>query len=238
MAEETKSTPRPPETDGVSGCACGTINNNLARVRAQSHFEEMGRGKRAGRWRAVVWAHLHIDDGSMGGGGPIPHVDFVHYNTQPGDNNDLWDYRNNYFTNNRDGIFHYCLFAHQKSDGSTTTGWGAYLSDTFIIYDGAPAMNDWKDQRKAFLHELGHNILGAYCDVNDPVFLPRYHNPSLTHFLDGPVSDDSDLDGDGTDDVYSHNDNSKCAMVKGHYDDPPSTYDSDTWNAINLKDSI
>ena len=54
LAEETKSTPRPPETDDVSGCACGIINNNLARVQAQSHFEQstndlkMGRGKRAG----------------------------------------------------------------------------------------------------------------------------------------------------------------------------------------------
>jgi len=94
LAEETKSTPRPPETDGVSGCACGTINNNLARVRAQSHFEEMGRGKRAGRWRAVVWPHLHIDDGSMGGGGPIDHENVITMTvTQPGYKNFYDDYK-------------------------------------------------------------------------------------------------------------------------------------------------
>jgi len=86
MVAESLTSPRPPETDGVSGCVCGTINNNLARVRAQSHFEQstnnlkMGRGKRAGRRRAVVWSHMHIDDGSMGGGGPIPHRDEISRN--------------------------------------------------------------------------------------------------------------------------------------------------------------
>jgi len=123
MVAESLTSPRPPEPYDGSGCACGTINDNLPRVRAQSHFEQSTnnrkttRGKRAGRWRAVVWPHLHIDDGSMGGGGPITH-----------DNNDFSsvaerrDYYDNYFLNGqginhpRHGIFRYCIFGHARND--------------------------------------------------------------------------------------------------------------------------
>ena len=66
--EEIKSTPRPPETDGVSGRTFGKVRGRFNKSLVN---RKTTRGKRAGRWRTVVWPHLHIDDGSMGGGGPI-----------------------------------------------------------------------------------------------------------------------------------------------------------------------
>jgi hypothetical protein len=166
LVEEIKSTPRPPETDGVSGCACGTINDNLARVQAQSHFEQslknfkIGQGKRAGRWRAVVWPHLHIDDGSMGGGGPITHSDndiIVYQPQQAGDLNDFQDYKDAYFSG-RQGIFHYCLMAHELEWNGQTWGGlanGAYPGH-FSIAD-ATVINT-NQQARHFMHELGHTI--------------------------------------------------------------------------------
>jgi len=65
MAEETKSTPRPPETDGVSGRTFAKVRGRFNKSLVNS---KTIRGKRARRWGAVVWPHLHIDDGSMGGG--------------------------------------------------------------------------------------------------------------------------------------------------------------------------
>ena len=187
LAEEMKSTPRPPETDGVSGCACGTINDKIVRVRAQSHFEQstndlkMGRGKRAGRWRAVVWPYLHIDDGSMGGGGPVPHDDDLYYNimVKKEKTSFLTDIMENYFRptgtgcESRKGIFHYAVFCHNlhvpDSDppGCSQSGSGRLNSDDprnyknacsgefFIIADNKI---DTTDQAYVFMHELGHNL--------------------------------------------------------------------------------
>ena len=135
LAEEIKSTPPPPETDGVSGCACGTINNNLVRVRAQSHFKEMGRDKRAGRWRAVVWPHLHIDDGNMGGGGTIPFIETLNKDEErdsyfnmglDGKNRGIG------FTSNRRNTYHYCIIAYRNDDKGV--GEGDFRGDSFQIF--------------------------------------------------------------------------------------------------------
>ena len=152
MAEKIKSTPRPPETDGVSG-------RTFAKVRGRFNKSLVNRkttrGKRAGRWRAVVWPHLHIDDGSMGGGGPIPHKDKI-TGEEP--------YRDNptYHSIERHHIFHYCVFCHELTTGSLGEGWPGGLS--FVIADKT-CKDQWGDDTdqivKDFMHELGHNILGG-----------------------------------------------------------------------------
>jgi len=67
MVAESLTSPRPPETDGVSGRTFVKVRGRFSR--SLVNFKTT-RGKRAGRWRAVVWPYYHIDDGSMGGGGP------------------------------------------------------------------------------------------------------------------------------------------------------------------------
>lgn len=54
---------------------------------------------------------LHIDDGSMGGGGPIPHKDYLTEDMEDFlYNNDGLDGSGNYgFTPNRKHIFHYSV---------------------------------------------------------------------------------------------------------------------------------
>jgi hypothetical protein len=78
---------------------------------------------------------LHIDDGSMGGGGPIPHEKKTKFYRDNGDNNDFWDKHkiNSFETtiqkgyyNTRQSVFHYCIFAHnaESDDKSTHLGKG------------------------------------------------------------------------------------------------------------------
>ena len=152
MAEEIKSTPRPPETDGVSGRTFAKVRGRFNRSLAN---RKTTRGKRAGRWRAVVWPHLHIDDGSMGGGGPIPHVGGTSwtefYGTGRNDPNSI---TGQYFTDNRYGIFHYCAYVHDITDNDWV-GEAARHHWAFMISEpDVPGDKEWK----TFLHELGHNL--------------------------------------------------------------------------------
>jgi len=191
------------------------------------------------RLACILGNKFPADDGCMGGGGNIGrHDDYVDYNTQAGDFNDLWDFRDNFFATEREDIFHYCLFAHERSSGSTLVGWGAYGSDTFIIYD-----NVISDQAMVFMHELGHNILGAYIEFSDPAWsgvdpetIRSWYNPNLSHFRTGRYSGyptGLDLDGDGTNDVYDHNPSSSYVMY--YIPEVGSlNYAPATWNAIDL----
>ena len=121
------------------------------------------------------------------------------------------------FTQERKGIFHYSIFANKKSSGSTATGYGEYADDLFVIYDGN--LDDSCEQTKAFMHELGHNLMGTH---DDPAH--SYYNPEATHLKD------TSPDYDGRD----HCTDSNCALVRGHYDDPPFTYCSKCWPCIKL----
>ncbi len=144
LAEETKSTPRPPETDGVSGRTFTKVRGRFSRSLVN---RKTTRGKRTGRWRAVVWPHYHIDDGSMGGGGPIPHVNSISgeepYRDDP-----------SYHSTERHHIFHYCVICHEQNSGSPGAGWPGGLS--FVVADATTS-----NFIKTFIHELGHNVLGG-----------------------------------------------------------------------------
>jgi hypothetical protein len=154
----------------------------------------------------------------MGGGGPITHRDKIEHSVNGEEYENLYDNNGldgtgSYgFTPERQGIFHYCVFAHD-SDASTSTkkktGNGDTPGDEFVLYDAN--LDSSNEQIKAFLHELGHNLLGKDKPGSTS------HNPKGTH-----------LDSNG------HHDNSNCAMVKGHYDDPPLTYCGKCWGAIKL----
>ena len=179
MAAESLTSPRPPETDGVSGRTFAKVRGRFNRSLAN---RKTTRGKRAGRWRAVVWPHLHIDDGSMGGGGPIMHYkDYLYFgvkdpnNNDPpsgsGEYNDFYDVKSNYFDNNRNGMFHYCIFGHYFSwwkDGQErkgtykAAGTGIYSGGHFFL--GDKRIHEINpdhvsgQQANTFMHELGHAL--------------------------------------------------------------------------------
>ena len=121
---------------------------------------------------------LHIDDGSMGGGGPIPHKNSLYYDPneywfwvdgsgdfnnprrKAGDNDDFYDYKfdPNHFNPNRKGIFHYALFIHDiECEGFPDAG---AASDTpgDDICMGHEGLDSDSDVAKRFMHELGRNF--------------------------------------------------------------------------------
>ena len=217
MAEETKSTPRPPETDGVSGRTFAKVRGRFNRSLAN---RKTTRGKRAGRWRAVVWPHLHIDDGSMGGGGPIPYDDRLNNNKWNNlyNNNGLDGFGNYGFTPERLHIFHYCIFAHRNAAGSSSVGGESFARDDRLVI--------YHDVRKTtpevvftFLHELGHNLLGH----RDPAGISWDHNPRATHLV-------TDENNDGR---FEHSNNGEV-MDDPMPSPPPKNYCQATWNAIDL----
>jgi len=113
---------------------------------------------------------LHIDDGSMGGGGPIPHADRLTQQIQ----NQLLN--NNYGSGSNTGfdraarehIFHYAVFAHYNEDGDENAyGLGNNYGSFIRIYHEAVG-TDSTDNAYNFMHELGHNLgLGHPSDNND-----------------------------------------------------------------------
>jgi len=112
----------------------------------------------------VAWAFarhgiaLHIDRGEMGGGGQVTHLDEIYYSDPAdpddthGDMDDIYDYKDAYFSNAREGIFHWCLMAHNER-GTSNWGQGDVRSDTFAVYTGHSF-----NVASVFMHELGHNL--------------------------------------------------------------------------------
>ena len=104
---------------------------------------------------------LHIDDGCMGGGRPIPHEDPI-----TGDPNVLsspWEEKfqdedAGYFNPDRLHIFRYCVFAHRILDNSETDHSGISGGDSFTVaHDVVNSMGSTA-VAGTFMHELGHTL--------------------------------------------------------------------------------
>ena len=122
----------------------------------------------------IIKIRLHIDDGSMGGGGPIPHMDST-------SQDEFWDIIvENYFAPERNHIFHYTCFGHV--DDGYHAGWGSRRGYYFWISDdmldeGYDSDCNWRShntkQASLFMHELGHNLdLGDRGDKHTAMFTP------------------------------------------------------------------
>lgn len=121
---------------------------------------------------------MHIDDGSMGGGGSIN--DFLEEITGEEENNlrlntglygtiDPNAPGNHGFNQvNRKGIFHYCIVAHYLKDAHGYLGFARTPGYSFEVYDQAIKYHEYSFA-KVFIHELGHNIgLCHPSDDSDP----------------------------------------------------------------------
>jgi len=192
--------------------------------------------------RLNIFITLHIDDGCMGGGGSLGKHDSKFTDSVESAlyaNNNYGSGSNTGFDkSSRSGIFHYCVFADKNKDGSSTsTGFGQYGGDFFVIFDGT--FSGSSNQANTFMHEMGHNILGAYIEFSDsswsgvdPETYRSWHNPLLSHFKTGHPTG-HDLDGDGKNDVYDHSPSKSDTM---YYITTRDTidYKSETWAAIDL----
>jgi hypothetical protein len=99
---------------------------------------------------------LHIDDGCMGGGNSITYAKKLSIDEA----NNLYD---NEFTNNRKGIFYYCVRAFLNPSGDDTVGGKAFHipNDWFVMYMGIWSADNEGKMTRNCIHELGHD-LGLY----------------------------------------------------------------------------
>ena len=176
------SEPRPLLRVQGAKVALAKVSVASRKVRVQPHFDsaieklKMGRGKRAGHWRAVVLSKLHIDDGTgdWSGGTSIPHDDETRWVSPgegspalPGDENDFLDYKNNYFNTNRNGIFHYCLLVHEAYMVGRDYTSMAFTPGDDLMLGGTSGLSN-SELANVFMHELGHNLgLKHPTDNND-----------------------------------------------------------------------
>ena len=136
---------------------------------------------------------LHIDDGCMGRGGSIPHIDpnttsafdrntvltdvGMNGDVIVGDTSRTDTLYGLYFTDDRKGIFHYSVIAHYGERGQDGTNPGPqFFSDCFFICDQQikdtlEAIPDNRGYDEAFayvfMHELGHGLLLRHLPDNN-----------------------------------------------------------------------
>lgn len=165
------SEPRPLLRVQGAKVALAMVSAASRKVRVQPHFVEslsqlkMGRGKRAGHWRAVVLSQMHIDDGTgdWSGGTKIDHDPELTENEET-------SIENTYFLNNpeRKGIFRYCIIAH-LNDGKHDVGGESFTpSDHIQLFDEYDSGKVDQEKRMArdFMHELGHTLGLEHVDVD------------------------------------------------------------------------
>jgi len=115
--------------------------------------------------------NLHVDVGELGGGNPLEHDD---------DLNPVWTefdaIKRDNFAPEREPIFHYCVFAHNYS-GGTSSG----LSRGIPASDFIVSLGSWPEQvgtpmqqAGTFMHELGHNIGLRHGGADHVNYKPNY----------------------------------------------------------------
>ena len=114
---------------------------------------------------------LHVDTGDLGGGNPLPHDDNL---------NPVWTefdaIKRDNFAPEKEPIFHYCVFAHNYS-GGTSSG----LSRGIPASDFIVSLGSWPEQvgtpmqqAGTFMHELGHNIGLRHGGADHVNYKPNY----------------------------------------------------------------
>ena len=164
---------------------------------------------------------LHIDAGwgqgsdrSGKGGETIPHTDPFWAFRHAGANNDFYDFKKNYFSPKRQGIFHYTIIGHMYQESNRSTGCVPNLAGVVDADDIFMADHWVKEYAKrlkvnlnvaragAFMHELAHNMgvtSANYAGIDngrtfplapnyDPDLYVNYESVLNYHYtLSGPV---------------------------------------------------
>lgn len=112
---------------------------------------------------------LHLDQGELGGGNPLPHQLFLDFTSRRGGDN-FYDIKDANFEVvgglfTRASVYHYCVLAHMASEEKpSSSGEAEFFGNDFFLTlggwpdeDGKPG-GTVKDQTGTFLHEIGHNL--------------------------------------------------------------------------------
>lgn len=122
---------------------------------------------------------LHVDDGRYGGGNEIAHQE--HLGTLDGSGNYVWTQfaalKAANFSANREGIFHYCIFAHDLAPelGSVSgIARGIPASDFIVSLGSWPSGGTTAERTGTFIHEFGHNLGLRHGGNDDNNYKPNY----------------------------------------------------------------
>jgi len=127
---------------------------------------------------AATGLNLHVDDGREEEGGeghllpdPWTHIDFL--TLEP----TFFEIRAANFSDKREGIYHYDIFAHRQPN-SCSSGISQIRGSNFLVTLGCAAgqIGSVYDQAGTFMHELGHNLglrHGGFQDLN---YKPNYRS--------------------------------------------------------------
>lgn len=112
---------------------------------------------------------LHIDDGELGGGAETEESVNILYDNIEGVMNDLYDFKEKYFTVSRRGIFYWCLMATDKVYWRGNEVGGFNAGAIFVV----AGMWSPVQAGSVFMHELGHG-LGLSEDDFDGIDSKKY----------------------------------------------------------------
>jgi len=194
---------------------------------------------------------LHLYMGANGdGSGAVQHTDAIAFNPVSGSWNDLYDYKSAHLAAARVGIFHYALFAHDRTGGGAGGEAEPYGDDVAIYHvhttNAVQVVATW-------MQELGHNILGMHFTLCGTGGGDWRHNPSATHlnfhdfeganynafFDQGRNSDGLCGTRDQVQDVFAHASTTDDAMGYSYVTGNAATsYSTATWNALRPGEAL
>ncbi|MFC1712313.1 hypothetical protein ACFL6S_01525 [Candidatus Poribacteria bacterium] len=171
--------------------------------------------------------HLYVDYGQSGGRGGD---ELAHHDTIAFTNTDTPDvlysqFYNNNFDANRQGLFHYAVFAHQQP-GSGSSGVAYYVSDQLIItLINSGGINDsaWITKvAGTFIHELGHNLYLKHGGDTVTNRKPNYPSVMNYRYQFPGISTDCNLTPDG---VYTYSYGMLADLDETNLDEPDGICD-------------
>ncbi len=118
---------------------------------------------------------MHFEDG-----GAIAHADAINFNGGPGivdfDTVKANMFLNPAATSWKRFAYHYLIFAHHHTPGSTSSGLSEIGGNDFIVSLGGWSGNrgTWRDQAGTIMHELGHNLNLGHGGSDGVNYKPNY----------------------------------------------------------------
>jgi hypothetical protein len=135
---------------------CGDHNHRPSDSELQRIYDNFANHNSGSSRLDSVNVHVYMD-GETRHADQITWAEDKHINDGE-DSNEVYDWKQDLFPSEREGVFHYALFAHENENNSA--GKGELFGDDLAVFDATRASSD--DVERTWMHELGHNTLGVY----------------------------------------------------------------------------